>query len=197
MNFYFLGGGIGFQSNGDGGIYHIKNCVFLNNRGSDGSLSKDVFIYNYNEQTKCTYFFEDSCTDVVEHSVFIDGNFLDLLSLCDSDTLPSPTVDGGCPSPFFVTMDGESCVLSCPDGSIGSFGKCFNSCNYSWSDRDDGGCETSSCLVVPLECECRYDEWKESCEMRGRSVGEGLCVWIDENNDMNESGYCLDEVCMK
>jgi hypothetical protein len=115
-------------------------------------------------------------------------------------------------------VDGKSCVRKCEEKeSIGSFGKCYKSCDYPNTNIGTTiheSCETSclltfifgcsnelcvfvsseipKCELVRASCTDIMDSG-ELCETPGIVIDGLPCVWV-ENDDPGKS-ECLTEVC--
>jgi hypothetical protein len=166
-------------------IHYIINCTFLNNRGGDGP---DV-CFDDDIPLTSEYVY-GCCTDRAGTFATDDGDIiLDLLNTsCDSPPAPSPS--GECPSPFFLWVDEQSqsssCLQNCPSGTVGSFGKCYSSCDYSYlhvSTQIFDVC-SSSCPLLSQECVCGLFGESHTCE------SESGCIWVEGDSDVGKFGRC-------
>jgi hypothetical protein len=191
---FVLGGALSFIHNNkylsESNVDYIINCTFLNNQASSGGI--DVFVTPAIPLTSSQVY--GCCTDR-SGTFYIEGMDTRALLSTSCSSPPSPSLNS-CPPPFFLSVDQLSCVRNCSEGAIGSFGKCYEWCDYSHTHigtRIYGSCE-SSCALLFYECDCSRFSNTENCLTGKGGIDLSLCMWLEGNKDMEENGECVEEV---
>jgi hypothetical protein len=192
---FVLGGALRFLLNNatlsESNVDYIINCTFLNNQApSSGGI--DVHFSRALPLTSSHVY--GCCTDR-SGTFYINGTGTQTLLSMSCYSPPSPSLNA-CPPPFFLSVDQLSCVRDCSEGAIGSFGKCYEWCDYSDTHvgtRIYGSCE-SSCALLFYECDCSGFSNSKNCLTGKDGIDSSLCMWLEGNKDMKENGECVEEV---